>query len=365
MSSHGVTGARGAREPVASQATEPLASVAPPARHAPWYESNLLWCPLALAIAVILTVIAAAKHDLRWLLWFAWPCLGVAVWCLAKRTREVWPITLLGSALIGVCLLYLGNWLRPSAPAAISTSTATLPSSRSDQTLPPSSSGHSTSVNSTTPAETPSPTAAQPQFNVRPKVKAPTSPKPSISTPAPSPGGQPVSEPGSLVQSNSGGVNVQQGTTGINSPIINSPITIGDTPKTITPADMASVVLFFQQAKSTARVAVLADQYSGAAPFSDNFYDALKAGGWAMQDAGVSRYMVFSAAGKRFQGAIVVVKGEPLKPDQTVSFHGSDPPLLIGRVLDAYKIPRILQRDMNQPDGLITINFTGGFPNRP
>jgi hypothetical protein len=207
MSFHDITGAR---EPVASQGTEPLASVAPPARNTPWHESNLLWGPLALAIAIILTVIAAAKHDLRWLLWFAWPCSGVAIWWLAKRTREVWPITLLGSALAGVCLLYLGNWLKPSAPAAISTSTA-LPSPRSDQTLPPTSSSHSTSANSTMPAETPPP-AARPQVNVRAKLKAPTPLKPPISAPASAAPARPVPGPGSLVQSNSGGVNVQQGT---------------------------------------------------------------------------------------------------------------------------------------------------------
>ena len=72
---------------------------------------------------------------------------------------------------------------------------------------------------------------------------------------------------GSLIQNNYGGVNVQQGTTGVNSPIIDNPITIGDSPKTISPADMANAVRYFQQAKNTARIAVMADQSSDAAIF--------------------------------------------------------------------------------------------------
>jgi len=35
---------------------------------APWYESNMVWGPVALASGIVLAVVAAMKHDLRWLL---------------------------------------------------------------------------------------------------------------------------------------------------------------------------------------------------------------------------------------------------------------------------------------------------------
>jgi hypothetical protein len=173
---------------------------------------------------------------------------------------------------------------------------------------------------------------------------------------------QPVAGPGSLVQSNSGGINVQQGTTGLNSPIINSPITIGDTPKAITPVDMANVVHFLQQAKSAVTIGVTADQYSGAAPFPDDFYDAFRSAGWTMRDAGVNRVMAFGPPGKPFQGVIITEKGEPLKEGEGASFLPTAPESFIATLLDAYKVPRSLRRIPNQPDNQITVEFQGGFP---
>ena len=213
----------------------------------------------------------------------------------------------------------------------------------------------STTPQQSTPLEKPA------KSHVQAKPKAPTRRESRIPAQAPPPT-QPVAGPDSLVQSNSGGVNVQQGTTGINSPIINSPITIGDIPKTISPVDMTNVVRYFQQAKSTVKIAILADQYSGAAPFPDDLYDALKTAGWMMQDTGVNRLMILSGPGKPFQGAVIAEKGEPLKPGETVFVPGSDPIAFLGAVLDAYKIPRSLQRTPGQPDGLITVTFRGGFP---
>jgi len=77
----------------------------------PWYESNLLWGSSALASAIILTVVAAMKHDLGWLLWLAWPFFGVSVWSLARQTREVWLISVMGILLVGAGLWGLSNWL--------------------------------------------------------------------------------------------------------------------------------------------------------------------------------------------------------------------------------------------------------------
>jgi hypothetical protein len=83
---------------------------------AQWYESNLFWGPLSLAIAAILTVVAAMKCDSRWLLWIAWPCFSLTIWWLARRTKEVLIVTVLGTLMVGFGLLWLGNWLRPQTP---------------------------------------------------------------------------------------------------------------------------------------------------------------------------------------------------------------------------------------------------------
>ncbi len=93
----------------------------------PWYESNIFWVPVSLAVGIILTVVAGMKHDLRWLLWFAWPFFGVAIWWLARRTQDVIILSALGIAVTGIGLLWLSDWLGPlqeaSKPAAPSTPT--------------------------------------------------------------------------------------------------------------------------------------------------------------------------------------------------------------------------------------------------
>jgi len=169
--------------------------------------------------------------------------------------------------------------------------------------------------------------------------------------------------PGSMVQSNSGGTNIQQGTTGPNSPIIDSPITVGSVPKDISQQDMNSIVTYLSSAPTKASIKVVADQFSGNAPFPDKFYNALKRSGWPMLDDGVVPIVGMSAPGKKFQGAVVIIKGEPLKPGQT--FYPdtpSDPLNYIGSVLEHLHIPRILQRDPNIPEGQIYVQFEGGFP---
>jgi hypothetical protein len=156
---------------------------------------------------------------------------------------------------------------------------------------------------------------------------------------------------------------VQQGTTGENSPIINSPITIGNIPKDISSQDMTAIVTFLSSAPAKTRVAVATDQVSGNASVPGKFYDALKAAGWPMVGEGVTPMIAFGPPGKGFQGAVITIKGEPLKPNETISVSANDPTAYIGKVLDALKIPRILLRVPDQPDDQISITFEGGFPN--
>jgi hypothetical protein len=167
---------------------------------------------------------------------------------------------------------------------------------------------------------------------------------------------------GSINQSNSGGISVQQATTGSNSPIINSPITIGDLPKTIQPQDMEVLKTFFRSAQNKARIQISADQFSGAQQLPDDFYDALKGGGWTMVDGGVNHLMGFAPPGRRFQGAVILVRGEPLAPNESTQIDPSDPLSYIGRALAALGIARSLNRDPKLEAGLIIIRFEGGFP---
>jgi hypothetical protein len=166
-----------------------------------------------------------------------------------------------------------------------------------------------------------------------------------------------------VIQSSSGGINVQQGTIGADSPIINSPITIGNLPKAISVQDLVVLKKYFLDAKNKSKVQISADQYSGAAPLPDDFYDALKGGGWTMVDAGVIALMGFSPPGRKFQGAVVTVTGEPLSEGEIPHFDLFDPLYYIGNALQALNVPHVLKRDKSQPEGIISIFFEGGFPN--
>jgi hypothetical protein len=194
------------------------------------------------------------------------------------------------------------------------------------------------------------------------KPQVPTSAPPKKQTSAPSaPAPQPTPS-SAFIQGNSGGINVQQGTTGENSPIINSPITVGNVPKKISPTDMQRIVQYFLNAKAKSKVEIEADQYSGAAPLPDEFYQAMKDGGWDMKEPGVQRTMALYGPGKLFQGAVVTVNGEPLGPGERIYVNDSNPVFYIGNVLQALNIPRSLTRSKTQPEDLIVINFIGGFP---
>jgi hypothetical protein len=61
-----------------------------------WYEGNMFWGPFSLGVGIVLTVVAAMRHDLRWLLLFAGACFVVAGWRIAKAIgRRVSLVTLL------------------------------------------------------------------------------------------------------------------------------------------------------------------------------------------------------------------------------------------------------------------------------
>ena len=103
-------------EPVEGD-SEPITKAS---NHMPWWESNLLWVPFALGVGTLLTVVAAMKHDLRWLLIFAWICFVVAVWVGSRRFRRVWWIVATAGILLCSLFLFMNWWLRPAMEASLS-----------------------------------------------------------------------------------------------------------------------------------------------------------------------------------------------------------------------------------------------------
>jgi hypothetical protein len=94
-----------------TEVEQPCAEAASTNPAAPWYESNLIWVPLAFAASIVLGLILTVQHDLRWLLWVAWALTAVSVWMFARRTRELVLVAILGTVLTGFCFLGLNSWL--------------------------------------------------------------------------------------------------------------------------------------------------------------------------------------------------------------------------------------------------------------
>lgn len=266
-------------------------------------------------------------------------------WGDAARVSTLWMLGIIYFALVGWQIF---SQYRKGHPAPTLTAIKEMPAS----------------PQTTLPLANPNLQNLEPRKNTPERRKQIRKTASSASNPSlpPTASQQPAS-PGSIVQSNSGGINVQQGTTAENSPIINSPITVGDVPKKISQADMPGIVHFFSDAKVKCKISIHADQYSGAVPLPDDFYQALKDGGWVMEEPGVSRYMGLHTPGKLFQGAIITVNGDPLSPGQTFYVNNTEPLFYVGTILRGLKIPLILMRNQKQPADMISVDFEGGFPN--
>jgi len=164
-------------------------------------------------------------------------------------------------------------------------------------------------------------------------------------------------------QNNSGGINIQQATTAENSPIVNKTITVETIPRRMSTNDVLAAKQYLSNSKRQARVKIAVDG-GNSVDFANDFYRTLEDAGWPMEDAGVDHFIGFAAPeAKRFQGAVVIVRGEPLKPSETVYFEQSDPVTYIVGLLDLLKVPHILRRELDRPEGLILVQFEGGLPN--
>jgi len=170
----------------------------------------------------------------------------------------------------------------------------------------------------------------------------------------------------SIQQSNSGGLNIQQATTGERSPIVNSPITVGQIPKTISAQDKVSLSELFTRGLGTTAgktITISADQYSAPSPFISDFYDLISGAHWPMREAQVNQIIGFGQLGpKRFQGAVLILHGEPLKEGEQVKVDSSDPLYYIGTALQSLNVPMIVIRKTDFQENAIGIQFEGGFP---
>lgn len=223
-----------------------------------------------------------------------------------------------------------------------------------------------------TPAQTPnqgvSPTSSPTAALSQPKIPAPSIPshtRPPIRKP-----GQNATPPQSVTQGghdNQQTVNqapvTQNNGGGCNQQVVggsNNTNTCGDIAKDISPNDMTALVGHLKSAPTKPKIEIVADQFSGTAPFPQKFYDALHDAGWPMMNEGVVNTIAFAAPGNKFQGAVITVKGEPLK--ENIFIGPPDPLAYIGASLDSFGIPRILHREPDFPEGEIAVSFEGGFP---
>ena len=86
------------------------------------HESNLVWGPLGIGSSIVLTVIAAMKHDLRFLFFAAWPCFVFGLWRLCRYIpykRLAGWIVLICGVVLAIGLWFLSAWLRPETTAGV------------------------------------------------------------------------------------------------------------------------------------------------------------------------------------------------------------------------------------------------------
>ena len=80
----------------------------------PWFESNLLWGPVALGAAILLALVVAMKHELRWLLGFVALCFIFVLWALVRRRLKAWLLVVvvsIGGLLICGGIYWMYRWL--------------------------------------------------------------------------------------------------------------------------------------------------------------------------------------------------------------------------------------------------------------
>jgi hypothetical protein len=167
---------------------------------------------------------------------------------------------------------------------------------------------------------------------------------------------------GSNTQANSGGLNIQQGTTGSNSPIINSPITVGNGPKAISPEDMKELVAFLGSAPIKTKLVVCADEFSSDVPFPQDFLRAFHDAGWNTMEGSIQRPPRDMLP--YFRGARIYLYRD--RTDNS-KLSASDPVVYVVKALHALKVPYTIFQTGDVPDQgdpkneVIAVVFLNGF----
>jgi hypothetical protein len=258
----------------------------------PWYESNLLWVPLSTGIGILLTVVAAMKHDLRWLLWIGGLCFSVAGWRIFAHFRSAaWRRTLTGISIVFVFggLYWMGVWLRPTEENKQPTRTT---SEQSTQTTPQSS------------APPPAPSVSQSQ----PQTAEPTKPTKHHPKAAATPVEPKVPAPS---QNNSGGINSQGSQNCPNGICIggdnsgNPTVTNNFAPpqRRLTPDQHNGLASCLHRAAASSVFIAYAQHNFEAQTYSDDFVSALTEGGWTPKNYPVPYTEIRTGSGVQVQVA--------------------------------------------------------------
>ena len=153
----------------------------------------------------------------------------------------------------------------------------------------------------------------------------------------------------SLVQNNSGGVNIQQGTTGNNSPITNSPINVGDVTKRISKEQIRNVGVLLSHCANKPKVDILGDQYSARGPFLDQLHALFTDAGFVMLEPRPNMRMIIGASAKELAQVSITEYGEPVAPGSVVQINSSDPAFCVLGALKALGLEPTVSRSKNNP----------------
>jgi hypothetical protein len=120
---------------------------------------------------------------------------------------------------------------------------------------------------------------------------------------------------GSLIQSNSGGVNIQQGSTGAGSPIVNSPISVGLYPPRHVSSDWIAQGIPYLSVYPAKALVLYPSTDGDAFTYAKEIADLLRTAGWTVD--GPNGAMIVSNGGPEY-GISITYKGEKTAPGQQV-----------------------------------------------
>jgi hypothetical protein len=159
-------------------------------------------------------------------------------------------------------------------------------------------------------------------------------------------------------QADSGRVNVRQGTTGNNSPIINSPITVGNTSLAFTQEQRTEIIDKLSHAAHKTTIAVVATQFSAGSKFPFDLYNIFKESGWSMYTDGVISVMALNLPSSTPMPSVIVkVHGDP--SDKSVPKDIADSLGYVAFVFDKVNLPKLISHELTVPEGEIVISFEG------